>query len=53
MRFATVIPLSLAVVVVACGGGGGGAKSTATPAITTGRAELQTHEADLRAAAKD
>jgi hypothetical protein len=53
MRLATVILLSLATVVVACGGGGGGAKGTATPAITTGRAELQKHEADLRAAAKE
>jgi hypothetical protein len=53
MRLATVILLSLATVVAACGGGGGGAKGTATPAITTGRAELQKHEAELHAAAKD
>ncbi len=53
MRVATVILLSLAAVVAACSSGGGGSKATATPAITTGRAELQKHEADLRAAAKD
>jgi hypothetical protein len=54
VRLATVILLSLAAaVVVACAGGGSGTKATPPPGITTGRTELQKHEAELRAAAKD
>jgi hypothetical protein len=49
MRRATVILLSLAAVLAACSDD----KGTGTPSVTTGKAELQKHESELRRAFSD